>query len=422
MAAEAPGFAQRVGIENLDWAEMLAATAAVQGESVPAEVMENLDPQGLEEQGAEIEEGIMEKDEVSESTVKSRSEPVTIVEVIAADRSLSLSKRNGHDRLRKMLLEPTVELHELRKHSWKGLPSDIRPMVWKLLLGYLPMSVSRRVEVMDMKRSSYKQAVDQYWKTSNWSHDEELIFRQISVDIPRTCPEHRLFHVKTVQEVLQRILFVWALKHPASGYVQGMNDLVSPFVYVFLLERCPAQRDDILSLTSLDGVLSEDDLFGAEADSYWCLTALLDSIQDYYTFAQPGIQRRVHYLEDFIQRVDPALREHLRSENLEFLQFAFRWLNCLLMRELPLHLMVRVWDTYMSEPDGFAVFHVYVCAALLSHFSSSLRELDFQELVIFLQNLPTQDWTTGDVDMILSQAFMWRTIFDDKKLLKDLKF
>lgn len=30
-------------------------------------------------------------------------------------------------------------------------------------------------------------------------------------------------------------------RHPASGYVQGMNDLVTPFVAVFLSEVLPGQ-------------------------------------------------------------------------------------------------------------------------------------------------------------------------------------
>jgi hypothetical protein len=30
-------------------------------------------------------------------------------------------------------------------------------------------------------------------------------------------------------------------RHPASGYVQGMNDLVTPFVAVFLSELLPGQ-------------------------------------------------------------------------------------------------------------------------------------------------------------------------------------
>jgi hypothetical protein len=33
---------------------------------------------------------------------------------------------------------------------------------------------------------------------------------------------------------LERILYVWALRHPASGYVQGINDLATPFYEVFL--------------------------------------------------------------------------------------------------------------------------------------------------------------------------------------------
>ena len=37
-----------------------------------------------------------------------------------------------------------------------------------------------------------------------------------------------------VQEMVERILYIWAIRHPASGYVQGINDLVTPFLMVFL--------------------------------------------------------------------------------------------------------------------------------------------------------------------------------------------
>lgn len=35
-------------------------------------------------------------------------------------------------------------------------------------------------------------------------------------------------------QCLERILYVWAIRHPASGYVQGINDLATPFFEVFL--------------------------------------------------------------------------------------------------------------------------------------------------------------------------------------------
>jgi len=36
--------------------------------------------------------------------------------------------------------------------------------------------------------------------------------------------------------MLTRVLYIWALHHPASGYVQGINDLLTPFIAVFLSE------------------------------------------------------------------------------------------------------------------------------------------------------------------------------------------
>lgn len=258
-------------------------------------------------------------------------------------------------------------------------------------------------------------------------NDDDIMMRQIEVDIPRTSPGQRLFQIHQIQQSLQRILYVWAMRHPASGYVQGMNDLVTPFMYVFLTKYADsssstsssssAAAGSILDATNLQSIFGTGESRGdqcladAEADAYWCLTALLNSIQDYYTFSQPGIQRRVHFLRDLVSRVDAGLCAHLEQQGLDFLQFAFRWMNCLLMRELPFHLIIRVWDTYLAESDGFAVFHVYVCAALLVSFSDRLMEMEFQELVMFLQNLPTESWTEKNIDIILSQAYMWRTIF-----------
>lgn len=39
-----------------------------------------------------------------------------------------------------------------------------------------------------------------------------------------------------VCKIFERILFIWAIRHPASGYVQGINDLVTPFFVVYVFE------------------------------------------------------------------------------------------------------------------------------------------------------------------------------------------
>ncbi len=141
-----------------------------------------------------------------------------------------------------------------------------------------------------------------------------------------------------------------------------------------------------------------------EADTYYCISRLLDGIQDHYTTDQPGIQRMVKKLEDLVRRIDLDLYNHIQQEGLLFLQFAFRYMNCLLIREFSMRTIIRLWDTYLSETNGFDVFHVYVCAVFIKLSHDDLMEKDFQSMLLYLQNPPTEDWTEQDVEELLSQA------------------
>ena len=93
---------------------------------------------------------------------------------------------------------------------------------------------------------------------------------------------------------------------------------------------------------------------------------------------------------------------------------SFNRMNCLLLRELPLRAIIRVWDTYLSEErGGFENFHVYVCAVILKTYKDRLMVMDFQAILMFLQDMPTQEWGESDVECILSQAYILSTLFDD---------
>ena len=213
-----------------------------------------------------------------------------------------------------------------------------------------------------------------------------------------------------VTEIFERILFIWAIRHPASGYVQGMNDLVIPFFVVFLCEHTDDEDVDTADVSRVP----EDVLRNVEADTYWCLSRLLDGIQDNYTFAQPGIQMKVKMLEELVRRIDEQVHRHLDQHEVRYLQFAFRWMNNLLMREVPLRCTIRLWDTYQSEPEGFAHFHLYVCAAFLVRWRKEiLEEKDFQELLLFLQNLPTAHWGDEDISLLLAEAYRLKFAFAD---------
>ncbi|XP_033144856.1 TBC1 domain family member 22B-like isoform X1 [Brassica rapa] len=193
----------------------------------------------------------------------------------------------------KVLSDTTVILENLRELAWNGVPHYMRPDVWRLLLGYAPPNSDRREAVLRRKRLEYLESVGQFYDLpdSERSDDEINMLRQIALDCPRTVPDVSFFQQAQVQKSLERILYTWAIRHPASGYVQGINDLVTPFLVIFLSEYL---EGGVESWSMSD--LSSEKISDVEADCYWCLTKLLDGMQDHYTFAQPGIQRLVFKL------------------------------------------------------------------------------------------------------------------------------
>ncbi|KAL9240669.1 hypothetical protein vseg_014860 [Gypsophila vaccaria] len=343
---------------------------------------------------------------------KSMASPATSQSSRDSQKTVTSARATDSARImkfRKELSAPTVTLEKLRQLAWSGVPSDMRPNVWRLLLGYAPPNSDRREGVLRRKRIEYHDSVGQFYDIPDTerSDDEINMLRQIAVDCPRTVPDVTFFQQPPVQKSLERILYTWAIRHPASGYVQGINDLVTPFLVVFLSEHF---QGNIENWSTLD--LSEDKLANVEADCYWCLTKLLDGMQDHYTFAQPGIQRLVFKLKELVRRIDEPVSKHMEEHGLEFLQFAFRWFNCLLIREIPFHLVNRLWDTYLAEGDALPEFLVYIAASFLLTWSDKLQKLDFQEMVMFLQHLPTLNWADIELEMVLSRAFMWHTMFN----------
>lgn len=182
-----------------------------------------------------------------------------------------------------------------------------------------------------------------------------------------------------------------------------MNDLVSPFIYVFLADHCKGIFEDI-NLDSIDDAALEL----VESRSFFCFSKISDLIPDNYLFGQPGSltwqrllcgrpysigqassecctgssswlnELKVRYCFPPDSRFDtcyPApLYNHLIETDVQFLQFGFRWMNCYLIREMPLDMIVRLWDTYISDDQnaGFTAFHVYATTSLLVYYGPQL--------------------------------------------------
>ncbi len=162
-----------------------------------------------------------------------------------------------------------------------------------LLSDYVPVDQEMKASNLARKHEEYQDIVAHYFgetspsdtveqlsdKIGDMSQYEIKNFKQIRIDVHRTQPEVQLFASQAVQTMMIRILFAWSMRHPASAYVQGINDLAAPILLTFLQGSFARAN------------LSEEQLVGAdpqvfrqvEADTFWCLSKLIDDIQDNYT-------------------------------------------------------------------------------------------------------------------------------------------
>lgn len=387
-----------------------------------------------------------------------------------------------------------VRLNELRDISWHGIPLQYKSLVWKLLLGYLPPNAKRHEQILKQKRQSYRNGIVQSIRREDASDADtnmEIIqvneknkqtWHQIDIDLKRTHPDIPLYQFASVKKSLHRILYYWAIRRPTTGYVQGINDICTTFYQVFLLDYY--NKSGILNWDEIESkdpkeYMSEIDFNSLESDTFWCFDRFLESIMDNYVHGQPGILRQVSKLETICKRIDPVLHAHFASEQVEFFQFAFRWMNCLLMREVPMRVVLRMWDTYLAESSSDITsnngeeletndfenentvlaanstrsnsifnsakltksyetssgnlslnpshlnkspkasntrlndFHVYVCCAFLEKWATTLESMDFTGIIMFLQSCPTTSWNEQDIEMLLSEAYLWQCHFKD---------
>ena len=337
------------------------------------------------------------------------------------NHEISTKNQKIIQKINKILAKDYIDLKELKNICWNGIPNEdpfLRSECWKYLLGLYPQNRKLKESNIQRKKEEYTKLCDLYSNSisnpEQLMNDSELkIYRQILKDVPRTMSEYKLFQNEELRKIFIRLLYIWSMKHPASGYVQGFNDLCVPFFIVYFLEAY--KNDSISDVINSDidkNVITDDVLFDIEVNVYNSLSKLLDRIQTHYTYNQPGIINMIKRMEKIIQVVDKSLYEYLKKMDVDFMQFCFRWMNCFLIREFPEKLMLRMWDAYFSEENGFGDFHLYVCACLLLNFSEKLKKMeDFQDLIVFLQNIPTHDWTIADIDTLLAKSYTIKEMY-----------
>lgn len=106
----------------------------------------------------------------------------------------------------------------------------------------------------------------------------------------------------------------------------------------------------------------------AEADSFFCFTALMGEIRDFFIKtldeSEGGIKQKMAQLSAMLKEKDAEVWQRLEQQNLYPQYYSFRWLTLILSQEFPLPEVVRLWDSIFSDEKRFD-FLVRVCCAMI---------------------------------------------------------
>lgn len=340
---------------------------------------------------------------------------------------VALAESERYELLSSILDEPFIDDTDLRLLITNGVPekeplkyrnavtlcSSLRPLVWRILLGYLPLETDLWPQHLADQRKLYRDlsaelssaflncfdprsligtnrtskpivaAVRKPESGQDSSAAQQLaqdaeLYDEIQKDVIRTYPEMPFFCDNDYhhQSVLQRILFLYAKLNQGVKYVQGMNEIVGTIYFVFASDVDRAWGDC------------------AEADTFFCFSMLMSEIQDLFIRnmddSDSGIKGRINEFMNVLQEHDPDLVAVMRTQGLDPTFFSLRWVTTLMAREFDLHDTIRLWDSLFSARDRQS-FMCYLCCAMVAEQRETLLEGDFADNLRLLQAYPPTD-------------------------------
>ncbi|XP_074661336.1 TBC1 domain family member 15-like [Tubulanus polymorphus] len=168
--------------------------------------------------------------------------------------------------------------------------------------------------------------------------------RIIDKDVPRT-DRNVLFYLGDKNPnllLLRDVLVTYATFHPRVGYTQGMNDILSRFLYVFQ----------------------------NEVEAYWCFNNYLDKIQS--EFLEEGMVRKLELLQQLLKDLDEDLYNYLVQTEVGDLMFCHRWLILGFKREFSYDDSLRCFEILSSQ-------HLELCSMEAEQMLNKERQKDFQQ-------------------------------------------
>jgi len=190
-----------------------------------------------------------------------------------------------------------------------------------------------------------------------------------------------------------------------------MNDILAPIFAIFVAETFDMNYIELENnLRKVEDQINEDNLANAEADAFHCFCLFLSTMKQNYIKGFDGVNENLKKVKELLTKSDKELYDHFYDNEIEVFHFGFRWCFCLLLRDMPINIAIKLMDYYLTEEYSQDELCVYLILALLLRFSFKLKTLKREQIIIFLQNLPTSNWGDQDIQLLVSEAFTLKSL------------
>ena len=249
---------------------------------------------------------------------------------------------------------------------------------------------------------------------SSWDDfiTQSEIVKMIKYDVDRTMPNEKLFQEPSIREIETTILTNFAKSHKKIAYRQGMNEILSMFIYALFpyYTKSPNNKytSELIDKWVQNPVDNAKDIYcffhdenEFESDIYTIFDNLMvkfglskffeDDPKDTKSSAY-FIKRIKNIITQKLSGQDRAIYSHFQNQNLDYCMVFQRWFKCLFKREFPEPDTCLIWDYIFAHEaeknSGMFLYIDYIVLAMIMNVKYQLLSRDSNGMFQVILNYP----------------------------------
>jgi len=271
----------------------------------------------------------------------------------------------GFSQLESQLQENHIDLAKVRKMALKnGIPPKHRCLIWKLLLGIVPIhkesweyvQEQRKQQFQDMEQAS--KSILKGMEGRGYSFKGELLNVDPGTKIQKGIEEEVNSEVILLIHLSQREYF--------TSFQEEMH------------EKVEVDMDEIRKICKIICGFCKSKL-----DAFWCFSHFLNPNSTFST-QKNVIVRQINIVLRLLELQQSELLTHLHNHNVAVELFCYRWFRShFVCTNLPTECLIRIWDRRVGlSPDYYAcvayiILYILKCRIMQQPNAESIKKLLF---------------------------------------------